>query len=765
VVDVNELLGRMTLDEKVAQLGAAWFLRLVDTDGQLDPAACQRRLGRGIGHITRIAGDSGLPAERAAEMANAIQRFCVTETRLGIPAIVHEEALAGVLALGATQFPQAIGLASTWDTDLVEEVGAALRGELLALGVRQALSPVLDIARDPRWGRLEETYGEDPYLVSRLGVAYVRGMQGDDLRHGVAATAKHFVAYGIPEGGFNHAPAVVGPRLLRDVFAAPFRAAIAEAGLASVMAAYNEVDGLACHGAPELLDELLRGELGFDGVVVADYWGLQLLTDWHRVAADSDDQAVLGLGAGVDVELPTMQAYQRIPALVEHGRVPEEWVDRSCRRVLQLKADLGLFDDPYVPTGPEVGACFDTPASRELARRAAASSIVVLTNDGTLPLRPGLRVALLGPTADDARLQLGDYHYPAHIEVVHDPDAVFGSPVSGGRPFTPPLEAVPMSTVRSGLEALGVELECVRGCDVTGDERSGLEPAVTAAAQADVAVVCVGGKSGLTRDATSGEFRDASHLGLTGVQSELVAAVAATGTPTVVVAIGGRAHALTDVADHASALVMAWLPGEEGGAALADVLTGRVEPSGRLPVSLLRHSGQVGVRYDHHHGAGRSQFLGDYIDGPATAHFAFGHGLSYTRVAYRDLDVTVTADGGLEIGCVVANEGDRRGIEVVQLYLRDEMASVGRPQRALAGFARVPLDPGASAQVRFGVDAGRLGFHDSRLEYVVEPGACTVLVGASSADIRLEATVEIGGERRSVDPNAVRPTRAVITPV
>ena len=758
---IDGLLAQMTTDEKVAQLGASWFTRLVGPDGQLAEEAMGRRIGDGIGHVTRIATECGLGPADTSAYANGIQRFLLERTRLGIPAVIHEEAVAGLCGKDATQFPQAIGLASTWDPALVEEVAAAVRAHLLAVGVRQALAPVLDIARDPRWGRLEETYGEDPYLASRLGVAFVRGLQSDDLRTGVAATAKHFLGYGFGEGGFNHAPASLGPRLLRDVVAAPFRAAIAEAGLASVMAAYNEVDGLACHGSVELLGGLLRDELGFDGVVVADYFGIGLLESFHAVAADLEETAVLALAAGVDIELPATRAYRRIPQLIEQGRLQPEVIDRSVARVLALKERLGLFEDPFVPGGVDATAAFDTPSHRALARRAAAESIVLLTNDGTLPLDAGhlARVAVIGPTAADGRLSLGDYGYPAHVEIASE--MLFGAPASQDRPFDPEHVAVPIVTVLEGLRAVlppDVELVHEPGASISGDDRSGFDAAVAAAAAASVAVVCVGGRSGLTRASTSGEFRDVTSLGLPGVQEQLVEAVIATGTPTVVVVVSGRVHALPVVAERAAALLYAWLPGEEGGRAVADVLVGAQEPSGRLPVTVPRHVGQVPTHHDHHKGAGRSQFLGDYVDSPASPLFPFGHGLGYTSFTYDSLTVEVGDDGRLDIACAVTNVGPAAGVEVVQLYLRDEVASVGRPGQALAGFARVALEPGRSARVRFGVHPGRLGFHDATVSFVVEPGDATVLVGASAADIRLRQTVTVGVAARRLDPNTVQAT-------
>ena len=750
---VEELLAEMTVEEKVAQLGGAWFSRLVGDDQGISRERCDRYLRNGIGQITRIAAESGLGPARTSELHNEIQRYLVEETRLGIPALVHEEAVAGLCGRDATQFPQAIGLAATWDPALVEAVAEAIREHLLAVGARQALAPVLDIARDPRWGRLEETYGEDPYLAGRMGVAYVRGLQTGDLRNGVVATAKHFLGYGVPEAGMNHAPAHLGPRELRDIMAAPFRAAINEAGLASVMNAYNEVDGLPCAGSKEILDDLLRGELGFDGTVVADYFAVRLLMEFHRVAADEAEAARMALEAGIDVELPSLRCYRHL------GDGP--LLDRSVRRVLAQKEALGLFDDPYVDDDA-ARAAFDTPAQRALARRAAAASVVVCTNDGVLPLRPTGRVAVIGPAANDKRLQLGDYGYPSHVELTFDADPVLGAPTEG-RPLVPGPDYVRMTTILEGLrEAMpGATIDHAEGCDLLDDDRTGFDHAVTVVRRADVAVICVGGRSGLTRDATSGEFRDVTDLGLPGVQHDLVEAVIATRTPCVVVVVGGRAHALPWIAEHAAALVLAWCPGEEGGSGVAEVLTGAVPPGGRLPVTLLRSVGQVGLHHAHHKGGGRSQFYGDYVDAPASPLFPFGHGLSYSPVHYEALRARA-GDGELVVSCTVTNTGDLDVDEVVQLYLRDEVASVGRPERSLAGFGHVHLAPGSSARVTFTVDEGRLGFHDAALDFVVEPGDVTVLVGSSSADIRLETTLTTTGERRRVDPNRVRATEVLV---
>src|SRR4051812_10395001 len=675
----------MTLEEKVAQLGGVWITQLVRGD-RLDPERTADRLRHGIGHVTRIGASTGLRPQASARLMNEVQRVAVEETRLGIPVIVHEESTGGYCARDATVFPQGLGLATTWDPALVESVAGVIRDQMLAVGARHTLAPVLDVARDPRWGRVEETYGEDPVLCGTVGTAYVRGLQTDDLAHGVAATGKHFLGYGLPEGGLNHAPVQLGPRELREVYAEPFAAAIRDSGLASIMNSYSAVDGLPCAGSAAILTDLLREELGFDGLVVADYFAVALLITHHRTARDRAEAAAQALSAGLDLELPAFDCYRELTRLVEEGAVDVALIDRAVRRVLRSKFDLGLFEQPYVDAD-RASTVFDTLAQRDLARRAAAASVVLLRNEHQLlPLdvnRLG-RVAVLGPLADSVRGLQGDYHYPAHAEIVFENDAA-PSPVlpQAGGAFSPGPHYTPHVTPLAALvTAIGdwAEVEHEEGCAVTGDDRSGIEPAVRAAERADVALVFVGGESGLMRHSTVGEARDASDLTLTGVQQDLVEAVVATGTPTVVVVIGGRVFALPWIAEHVPAVLFAWLAGEEGGNAIADVLVGRSNPSGRLPVSMPRSAGQVPVHHGHRAGGGRSQFHGDYTDSPTTPLFPFGHGLSYTTFEYGALalDSATTADA-VTVTIDVTNTGERDGDEVVQLYVRDDVASVARP--------------------------------------------------------------------------------------
>lgn len=749
---VADLLGRMTVQEKTAQLGAIWFNAFLGDEGFDDDRAAEL-LVDGIGQVTRIGASTALRPEESAAMVNRVQRIAVETTRLGIPIVIHEEAVAGYSARGATVFPQAIGLAATFDPDLIAEAATVMREQMLAVGARHNLSPVLDVARDPRWGRLEETYGESPELCGVLGTAYVRAMQNEEngsLRRGVVCTGKHFLGYSMSVGGRNQAPVQLGPNELREVYAEPFAAAIRDAGLASIMNSYSAIDGVPCASNPAILTGLLRDELGFDGTVVADYWSVTQLCNNHKTAADEASAAAQALFAGLDVELPALDFYRSIPELVQSGALPESVVDTSVARVLTQKFSLGLFDQPYVDEG-SVTTVFDTPAQRALARRAAAESVVVLTNDGVLPLdRTSLRrVAVVGPAADDRRLLQGDYHYPAHQEISMG-DAVDMLPTTDAGVLTPAHHytehVTPLAGLRAALE--GVEVVHARGCGVTdADGPAEIDEAVRVATGADIAVVCVGGRSGLTLDATVGEGRDARDLDLTGHQVDLVERVAATGVPTVVVVLSGRAHTLGPVLDHAAALVHAWCPGEEGGAGLADVLTGAVDASGRLPVTLVEHVGQIPLHHDQRARAHKVEFHGEYVDGGVAPLFPFGHGCSYTTFEFDDLSVTAsTTSSPVTVGVTVTNTGPRPGTAVPQVYFSDRVASTIRPRRQLAGFARVDLAPGEAMRVTWTVDASKLALIDTNRRWTTEPGAFTFGVRSSSAADGPEETVVLEGD-------------------
>lgn len=762
---VRDLMARMTLDEKIAQIGSYWVYQLQDDQGFSQEKAAGL-IGHGIGQITRVGGGSTLKPPEIARMGNLIQEYLVHQTRLGIPAILHEECCNGYLALGATSFPQMIGLASTWAPELVEQMMGVIRAQLLAVGGRQGLTPVLDVARDARWGRVEETFGEDPTLVAQMGVAYVRGLQGETLREGVIATGKHFPGHATSEGGLNCTPVQVGAREMRDVFLVPFEAVIHEAHVASMMNSYTEVDGAPAASSRYLMTEVLRDELGFDGLVVSDYFAVEMLHNFHRVAADTASAAHIALSAGIDVELPSTVIYGApLRAALESGTVKESLIDRSVARILAKKFELGLFENPFVNEA-RVMEVYETPAQRQLARKIAAQSIVLLKNAGdVLPLSKTVKtLAVIGPNADSARNLFSDYSHPAHIEnlLVRTPEIIELLHLEQ-QPNGLVEGSVVAPTVLDAIrEHVSTETRVVyaRGCAVNDNDRSGFEEAVRIAREADAVVLVVGDKAGLAADCTSGETRDRAELDLPGVQEELVEAVAAAGKPMVVVLINGRPLAIPWIDENVSAIVEAWLPGEEGGAAIADVLFGDVNPGGRLPISFPRAVGQVPVFYNHKPSGGRSNWHGDYVELPTSPLYPFGHGLSYTQFEYSELCVEprqVQTDGQVTIRAAIKNVGKVAGDEVVQLYVRDEVASIPRPVMELKGFARITLAPGEMRTVEFVMPMEQLAFHNQVMDLVVEPGTIQVMLASSARQIRLHDTFEmVGHEARTVAQRAFR---------
>ncbi len=751
---VADLLARMTLDDKLAQLGSLWSFELFSSEIDLDPERVRARLAGGIGQVSRVAGATNLDAAGAAEAGNAIQRFLVEETRLGIPAILHEEALHGLLARGATSFQQSIGAAAAFDPELVQAIATTIRRRMLAIGGRLALAPVLDITRDPRWGRVEETYGEDPYLATALGVAYVRGMQGDDVATGVVATGKHLVGHGLAEGGLNQAPAHVGPRELRDEQLVPFEAAVREAGLACMMPAYCDVDGLPCHASGELLTSILRDEWGFDGIVASDYTAVQMLVGEHRLTADLGTAAAMAVRAGLDSELPTTAGFgEPLRAAIADGRVDRGIVDLAVERILRLKFRLGLFERPYVEA-PSVAALDQLEAEeRTLAAELVRRSIVLLENDGVLPLAAdGGRIAVVGPIADSARDLMGDYAHMPHIETLaelrHRANP-FGFPSSDV--IQPTDEAGAWPTILGGLQArFGTDrIAYAEGTGLRDGTDEAMADAVAAARGAEVALVVVGERSGLTYDATTGESRDRRDLRLLGRQQELLEAVVATGTPTVLLVVSGRPLALEWAFEHCSAVVLAWVPGQAGPAAIAEVLAGDADPGGRLPITMPRHVGQVPQTYRHHPTGGRSNWKIDYVDGAVAPLWPFGHGRSYTTFSMEALRVDRatldTAGDEVVVRVDVTNTGPRAGEDVVQLYVRDEEATVARPVIELRGFRRVRLEPGECRTVAFRLSTEQLAYTGADYRRVVEPGLVRIFAGRSSADLPLSAELTLTG--------------------
>jgi beta-glucosidase len=744
------LRAEMTLEEKVAQLGSAWPGN-EQLNGNVAPmqdvfarggVPFEQVRADGIGHLTRVFGTAPVTAAEGAARVAELQREIVEETRLGVPAIVHEECLTGFTTLGATVYPAALAWAATFDPALVERMSTAIAEDMRAVGVHQGLSPVLDVVRDYRWGRVEETLGEDPYLVGMLGAAYVRGLE----KTGIVATLKHFAGYPASRAARNHAPVSIGPREFRDVLLPPFEMSIRDGGARSVMNAYVELDGVPVGANTRLLTGILREEWGFEGVVVSDYWAIAFLKSMHRVADTVGGAGALALAAGIDVELPDTLCYgKELIELVRSGEVPEQLVDRAVHRLLRQKAELGLLDPGWSPRTQVID--LDSPRNRAIARELAEKSVVLLANDGVLPLAAG-KVALVGPCADDPLAFMGCYSYPNHV-LPRFPEIGIGV-------TAPSL----VDALREELPAAEISLH--QGCPIRDEDRSGFAEAVAAAENADVCIAVVGDRAGLFGEGTSGEGCDAEDLSLPGVQDELLSALLATGTPVIVVVVSGRPYAL---GSHtaAAAMIQAFMPGEEGGSALAGVLSGRVTPSGRLPVQVPRVAGGSPHTYLHPPLGGNSEGISNLDPTPL---FPFGHGLSYTSYEYADLSLSATeipADGTVSVSVTVRNAGDRAGEETVQLYLHDVQAQVTRPVLALAGFARVALAPGESRRVTFGLHADRTSFTGLDLRRIVEPGTFEVFVGRSAADLPCAGSFEITGAVREVGHDRVLSTPVVVS--
>lgn len=757
---VELLLNEMTPNEKAAQLLGIWAIAVLDEQRRFAPQRAAELIQHGVGQISRLGANSLVQPHQVAVLANEIQRYFIEQTRLGIPVMIHEESCAGILTRGATTFPQSIGQAATWQPELIEAMTSAIREQLRAIGAHHALAPVLDVARDPRWGRMEETFGEDPFLISALGTAYIRGLQGDDLKHGIAATAKHFAGYSASEGGMNWAPSHLGARELREIYLTPFKAAVKAGKLATIMNGYQEIDGIPCGVSKELLVDILREEWGFEGLVVSDYFTIAQLVEYHHLTDNPTDAARLALEVGLDLELPTPYGYGTpLVKGIENGTIDMALVDASVRRVLSAKFEWGLFDNPYVDEG-RVVEIFSRPQTVDLSRKIAEQSLVLLKNEGALlPLSKSIgKIAVIGPSADSARLMQGDYHYPSHMENMFDPNLSPDAPTPAQEMALDWASHFPPSvTVLEGIQRLvspQTEVRYARGCDILDSDTSGFAEAVAAAQGADVAVVVVGDKSGLARGATVGESIDRAILDLPGVQQQLVEAIHATGTPVVVVLTNGRAVTLGWIAQHIPAVLVAWLPAEQGGAAIANALFGEVNPGGKLPVSFPQHVGQVPLFYNHKPSGGRSHWQGEYVEMSTRPIYPFGHGLSYTRFDYADLHITpqqVKAEGVVDISFTVTNSGPRAGEEVVQLYVGDPIASVTRPVIALKGFQRVALQAGETKTVTFNLDVRHLAFYDRNMRYQVEPGEITVKIGSSSQDIRLNGCFEIIGASVEVE--------------
>jgi beta-glucosidase len=739
---VADLLSRMTLEEKVAQMEGAWENKsfhkdpqtmFVDEKGNFLPERAAVLMKDGLGQISRPSEGRG-PREMA-EFTNAVQKWMKEHTRLGIPVMFHDECLHGHVAIKGTSYPAAIGLASSWDPELLHEVFTATAAEARARGAQQCLAPVLDLARDPRWGRTEETYGEDPYLVSRLGVAAITGFQGVgptiDKQH-VLATAKHFAVHGQPEGGTNVAPGNYSERVVREYFLKPFQAAVQEAHVGTVMASYNEIDGVPSHANKHLLKDVLRQEWGFDGALVSDYFGIAELIKIHHVAATPAEAARMALDAGVDIDLPFVAGYDTLPEQVKQGTVSEKDIDRAAGNILRAKFLTGLFDDPYVD--PEAAEKITNNAEHQrLALQAAREAIILLKNqDHLLPLDKAKykKIAVIGPNAAD--LHLGGYSNKPGRGV---------SILQGVR-----------DKVRGSAEVLYAE-----GCKITeslpdwdadkvvlGDaalNAKRIEEATKVAKKADLIILALGDNEQTSREAWAPEHPgDRDSLELLGNQDGLAKAMVATGKPVVVVLLHGRPNAVNYIAENIPAILDGWYLGQEGGTALADVLFGDYNPGGRLPITVPRSVGQL-PDYYYQKPSAKREFLGASTE-PL---FVFGWGLSYTTFKYENLRLAADHIGpaGTTKALVdVKNTGTRRGEEVVQLYIHDEVSSVTRPVKELRGFRRVGLDPGETKTVEFTLGPDELSFLNRDMHRVVEPGTFKIMLGGTSKEL-IETTLTV----------------------
>ncbi len=764
---VRTLLAGMTLEEKLAQLVGYW----VDQGGEVVAPMSGEMVSsndyatattHGLGHLTRVYGTRPVdPVERAGWLW-AEQRRLRAETRLGIPALVHEECLTGLAAWKAATFPTPLAWGAAFDPELVEEMGAVIGDSMRRMGIHQGLAPVLDVIRDPRWGRVDECIAEDPYVVGTIGTAYVKGLQST----GIHATLKHFVGYSASQSGRNHAPVHMGLRELNDVILPPFEMAILDGGAKSVMNSYAEIDGIPVAATPEYLTGILRDRWGFDGVVVSDYFSVAFLKIMHGVAADLGEAAELSLTAGIDVELPTGDAYlEPLAERVRSGVMDLAIVDGAVLRTLVQKEELGLLDELF--ENPPTELDLDTPLHRDVAHRLAAESLVLLTNDGVLPLTPATdaatdgaqTIALIGPNADSQHALMGCYSFANHV-LAHHADVPMG--------FDLPTVA---AALREEYPSAQIDLE--RGCDVEGDDTSGIEAAVELARSSSVAIVVVGDRAGLFGRGTVGEGNDVESLELPGSQRLLVESVIATGTPVVMVVLSGRPYAIDWAITGpgaASAVVQAFFPGEEGAPAIAALLSGRTAPSGHLPISLPRSAGAQPFTYLHPILGGASEVT----SADSTPVLPFGHGLTYTTFERSALVVSsgdavgggtavgVTAGQSFDAEVRVKNTGSRAATDLVQLYARDVVASVTRPVAQLLGYHRVALEPGEEAVVRFSVPTQRLALTDRHYRRVVEPGLVELWVGGSCLDKETTADLQIEGDLYEVSLADERLVRAEV---
>jgi beta-glucosidase len=740
---VNDLLNRMTIEEKISQmnmlsLGSLSLDKNMEVSLQSLDSLFQ---GKSIGCLE----SPFIGVDEISKLSEAADNYFRTKTRLGIPAIQIAECLHGQLAFGATIFPQAIAQGSTWNPDLIKKMGEVIAQEASLSGVDQALSPLFDLARDPRYGRVEECFGEDPFHVAEMGKAFVIGMQGDPSTtneqlsdNKLICTAKHFVAYSTPIAGINLGPNNVGPRDLRDLHLYPFKKAIQEANIYAVMPAYNEVNGIPMHANEHLMKNVLRNEYGFNGYVFADYGAISMLNYFHKVTQNKTETALKAITAGIDLEAPSMSAFSELFNLVETGKIDISLINDAVRNILTTKFKAGLFDKPY--TAPnKVSELIHTSESITLAREIAEESIILLKNqDHLLPLdiTKIKSIAVIGPNAN--QVQYGDYSYTK--------DNASGV------------------TILEGIKHYAnnkIEVNYAKGCGITNLDSSEIKAAVEVAKKSDVVVLVIGGTSstlsgiGWGEDIpgdypTCGEGFDRTSLTPPGVQSELIQAIYKTGKPIVLVTVHGRPYTIAWEEEHIPAIIEAWYPGEEGGNALARILFGKVNPSGKLPVSVPKSVGHVPIFYNtkpsgkgYYNKPGSKEKPGrDYVFSSPEPLFSFGYGLSYTEFEYSNLSVQIN-QSEINLSVKIKNTGKMIGKEVIQVYINDKISSVTTPVKVLKEFKKVEIRPSELVTVSFSIPLEELGLWDKEMKYVIEPGEFEIMVGSSSNDIRLRTTIAI----------------------
>ncbi|MFC4323719.1 glycoside hydrolase family 3 N-terminal domain-containing protein [Litchfieldia salsa] len=794
---VDDLIQEMTLKEKISQLYG-----LVNY-GQMDPIQnAKENFSHGVGTLSYLNSSQTGNTQKDMETINSIQRFFVEETRLGIPALIHNEGIAGAQIPGATTFPQSMSVASTWEPELAEKMGEVVKKQLMAFGIRAVHSPLFDLGRDPRWGRIGETYGEDPYIVAQMGTAFVKGVQGNQE---VMATAKHFVGYGNTEGGRNGGEQQIGERKLYDTYCHPFEAAIHEGQVMGIMNSYGILNEQAVSTSKWLLTDVLREKLGFQGLVVADYGSVSHANARYRVAKTQKETAVIALKAGMDVEQPNNTCYRFLEEAVQLGELELDYIDRAVRRVLETKFKLGLFENPY-----NTGDFYEEitkKENQELSQEIAEKSIVMVKNENSiLPLKKKLKIAVIGPSADNKINFFGGYSAVAtadtttsdfdrsedenfikiaydvviseHKEMLKSRGIVFDQQPSPEQKLQI-IEMLKKNRSKSNKDYQSIEefLErfypnCltvkevlenefgsenvlhVKGCDITKPIEGGIEEVKHAVEQADIVIAVLGGKESMRApDATAGENKDNLNINLEKPQIDMMEEVFRLNKPVISVIVDGRPLATPFISEQSNAVLYAWLPGQTGAQAIVNILTGKRNPSGKLPVTVLKDKGQIPMYNSRLPFFVDTNEWAEYIDHDKnTPLYPFGYGLSYTKFEYSNLRLNkkVNIDGELEVAFTVKNSGNYQGDEIVQLYIRDCFSSIARPTKQLVGFAKVSLDVNEEKEVTFTVDMAQLAFHNINMEQVVEPGEMELFIGASSEDIRLRSPFEIIGEERAI---------------